>query len=439
MSVLRSARFGRTALCFTVAIALTFTAMPAFAQPHQDTLRLTLNDAERMFLDSNLQLLAQRYNIDAEQALVIQARLWPNPNLSIDQGPLIPIYDPTSQYPHSNFFYHNELSAGISQLILLAGKRNKQIKLAQANVQLSQYQFFDLLRTLKYTLRTDFFQIYYQLRSTKVYDAEIRALTQIVNAFAEEQGKGYISEKEVIRIRAQLYSFQAEYSDLINQINDTESELRLILQAKPNFFIEPTVDTTAIGKLDPNQYPLSALIDSAYHNRTDLQIATANTKINRLNYDYQKALAVPDLTLSLGYDKQGSYANNLTSLGASIDLPVFNRNQGNIKNAKALISNTEATQRYTQATVDDNVATSLQKAFAQERLYRSIDPKFAADFERLTGEVIKNYEKRNISILDFLDFYDSYKQNAVQLNTILFNRVSAFEDINYYTGTNFFN
>jgi cobalt-zinc-cadmium efflux system outer membrane protein len=425
-------------LTFKLTLA-SFTALPTFAQPRQDTLRLNLNDAEKMFLDSNLQLLAQRYNIDAQQALVIQARLWPNPNLSVVQGPIIPIYDPNSQYPHSNFFYHNELSAGVSQLILLAGKRNKQVKLAQANVQLSQYQFFDLLRTLKYTLRTDFFQIYYQRQSAGVYDAEIRALSQIVNAFAQAEGKGYISEKEVIRIRAQLYSFQAEYSDLISQINDTESELRLILQAKPNFFIDPAVDTATIGKLDPNQYALTTLMDSAYHNRTDLQIAMANTKINQLNYNYQKALAVPDLTLSLGYDKQGSYANNLTSLGASIDLPFFNRNQGNIKNAKSLILNTQVTQRYTQATVDENVATSLQKAFAQEHLYRSIDPKFAADFERLTGEVIKNYEKRNISILDFLDFYDSYKQNAVQLNTILFNRVSAFEDINYYTGTNFFN
>ncbi len=137
--------------------------------------------------------------------------------------------------------------------------------------------------------------------------------------------------------------------------------------------------------------------------------------------------------------RQAASSMAITASALSIDLPVFNRNQGNIKNAKALISNTEATQRFTQATVDENVATSLQKAFAEQRLYLSIDPKFAADFERLTGEVIKNYEKRNISILDFLDFYDSYKQNAVQLNTILFNRVSAFEDINYYTGTNFFN
>src|SRR5580658_7060068 len=352
---------------------------PGPAQPNnppvQDTIRLDLFHAEKLFLDSNLQLLAQRYNIDANEALVLQAKLWPNPNFSAGHT----LYSAQLR----QFFptgYNDETTMQLDQEILLAGKRNKAVKLARANVELTRNQFFDLLRTLKYTLRTDFFQIYYQQQSAKVYQAEINALTQIVNAYAEVEGKGYISEKEVVRIRAQLYSFISEYNDLINSINDTESELRLILQAKPNFFIDPVVDTGSLNKLDPTQFALSALIDSAYHNRTDLQIARTNTKINQLNYDYQKALAVPDLTLSLGYDEAGSFLYGYYGIGASIDLPVFNRNQGNIKNAKALISNTEATQRYTQATVDENVATSLQKAYAEQRLYRAIDPRFAADF-----------------------------------------------------------
>ena len=438
------ARF--TALTFTLTLT-ALTTISTLAQSHQenirsrqdtlppmDTLRLTLPDAEKMFLDSNLQLLAQRYNIDAQQALVIQARLYPNPNLSVGHV----LY---SAQLHQFFStgYNDQSTLEIDQEIIIAGKRNKAVKLAQANAELSRNQFFDLMRTLKYTLRTDFFQIYFQRRSAKVYQAEINALTQIVNAFAQEEGKGYVSEKEVVRIRAQLYSFISEYNDLINSINDTESELRLILQAKPDYFIDPVVDTNALDKLDPARYTLATLLDSAYHNRTDLQIARTNTRINQLNYDYQKALAVPDPSLSLGYDENGSFLFGYYGIGISMDIPVFNRNQGNIKNAKVLIANTEATQRYTEATVDDNISTSLRKAFAQDRMFHAIDPKFAADFERLTGEVIKNYEKRNISILDFLDFYDSYKQNAVQLNTILFNRVSAFEDINYYTGTNFFN
>ncbi|HLY71932.1 MAG TPA: TolC family protein, partial [Puia sp.] len=133
-----------------------FACSLIMAQPRADTIQLKLPQAEKLFLDSNLQLLAQHYNIDAQRALVIQARLWPNPNFSISHG----LYSGTL----NQFFptgANDETSATLSQLLLLAGKRNKQIKLAQENTKLSEYQFFDLLRTLKYTLRTDFFNIYY--------------------------------------------------------------------------------------------------------------------------------------------------------------------------------------------------------------------------------------------------------------------------------------
>jgi cobalt-zinc-cadmium efflux system outer membrane protein len=402
--------------------------------PIQDTLKVDLFHAEKMFIDSNLQLLAQRYNIDANEALVLQAKLWPNPNFSIGHT----LYSAQLR----QFFptgYNDETTMELDQEILLAGKRNKQIKLAQANVTLTRYQFFDLLRTLKYTLRTDFFNIYYLQESAKAYTGEINALTKIVNAYAVAQSKGYISEKDLVRIRAQLYSFVSEYNDLINQINDTESELRLVLQVKPTVYIYPTPDSSAVDSLDPNKYTLNTLLDSAYRNRTDLNIAKTNTRINVLNYNYQKALAVPDLTLSLNYDEAGSFDYGYYGIGASIDLPVFNRNQGNIKNAKILIDNTLALQRSTQATVDENVSRSLQKAYAQHKLYLSIDPKFSGDFQRLANEVLANYQKRNLGLLDFLDFYDSYKQNVLQVNSIKYNRIQAFEDLNFYTGTNLFN
>ena len=418
-----------------LSLSLSLAAITGVAQaPIQDTLKADLFHAEKMFLDSNLQLLAQRYNIDANEALVLQAKLWPNPNFSVGHT----LYSAQLR----QFFptgYNDETTFELDQEILLAGKRNKQIKLAQANVTLTRYQFFDLLRTLKYTLRTDFFNIYYLQESAKAYSGEINALTKIVNAYAVAQGKGYISEKDLVRIKAQLYSFVSEYNDLINQINDTESELRLVLQVKPTVYIDPTPDSAAVDSLDPNKYPLTTLIDSAYHNRTDLNIAKTNTLINQLNYNYQKALAIPDLTLSLNYDEDGGYDYGYYGIGASIDLPFFNRNQGNIKSVKASIANTLALQRSTQATVDENVSRSLQKAYAQNKLYLSIDAKFSGDFQRLANEVLANYQKRNLGLLDFLDFYDSYKQIVLQVNSIKYNRIQAFEDLNFYTGTNLFN
>ena len=403
-----------------------------------DSISLQLDSAESLFLRNNFLLLAQQYNIEASKALVIQAKLLPNPNFSFSRGPLIPINDVQSNYPHSTFFSNSENAAQVSQLILLAGKRNKQIKIAQANVKLAEYQFYDLIRTLKYTLRTDFFNIYYLQQSAKVYNKEITALQQVVTAFNQQNGKGYIAEKEVIRVKAQLYSLQSEYNDLINQINDTQSELRLVLQVK-NVYINPQIDQVKIAALSPDRYSVTSLVDTAYQNRTDLNIARANTEIAQLTYNYQKALAVPDLTTYLAYDKQGSYAQNFNSAGISIDLPFLNRNQGNIKSAKFMIDYNLATQKSTEATVEEQIKRALQKAYDNHKLFINIDPRFTKDFDRLLNEVLINYEKRNLGLLDFLDFYDSYKQNVLQVNYIQFNHVSAFEDLNFYTGTNFFN
>jgi cobalt-zinc-cadmium efflux system outer membrane protein len=121
-----------------------------------------------------------------------------------------------------------------------------------------------------------------------------------------------------------------------------------------------------------------------------------------------------------------------------MDLPLFNRNQGNIKSAKAQIANTEALEKSTVATVEENVNHALQKALAENKLFQGIDPAFSNNFEGLMHEVLINYERRNISLLDFLDFYDSYKQNVLQFNSIKYNRLQAFEDLNFYTGTEFF-
>ena len=427
-----------------ILVALIFYSYAAFGQTKlnnqlfKDSVSLTLDSAENIFLRNNLLLLAQRYNVDAQKALIIQAKLLPNPNFSYARGPLIPIHDDQSNYPYSNFFNNAENAASISQLILLAGKRNKQIKIAEANAQLAEFQLFDLIRTLKYTLRSDFFNIYYLQQSAKVYDKEIQSLQRVVAAFNQQQGKGYIAEKEVVRIKAQLYSLQSEFNDLINQINDTESELRLVLQVK-NIYIIPVSTDNKIAALNPLQYPLTTLVDTAYKSRTDLQIAKTNTNISKLTYNYQKALATPDLTASIAYDKQGSYAQNFTSAGIAIDLPFFNRNQGNIKSAKSMIDYNIASQKSTEATVEEQIARALQKTFDNDRLYQNIDPKFTKDFDRLLNEVFINYEKRNIGLLDFLDFYDSYKQNTLQINSIKYNRVQSFEDLNFYTGTNFFN
>jgi len=92
-----------------------------------------------------------------------------------------------------------------------------------------------------------------------------------------------------------------------------------------------------------------------------------------------------------------------------------------------------------QDIVESDVNTNYKNALRLENLYNSFDPSFKQNFTHLIQEVFINYQKRNISLLEFLDFYDSYKTNTIQLNNLQLSRVISLEQLNYVTGTPFFN
>lgn len=401
-----------------------------------DTLQVTIDSAESHFISKNFQLLAQRYNIDATKALEIQAKLYPNPNLSVSTT----IYnsDVKKLFP-APLSDAGELAGSLSQTIVLAGKINKNVKLAQANTRLSEYQFFDLIRTLKYSLRTTFYSIYYLMQSANVYKLEIENLGFVVNAYNNPELKPYISEREIVRVKAQLFSLENEHQQLVDQINDAQSQLRLLVQEKAGTFIYPVLNNDTLENADPMKYTLDVLIDSAFKGRTDFLIAQANTQISKLNYNYQKALAVPDLTAGVSYDQQGSYIHNYSALGLAMDLPFFNRNQGNIKSARATIKMNEATEESVRLTVEENVYRALQKAIDADKLFKKMDATLGKDYARLIAAALEQYKRRNMGLLEFLDFYDAYIQNALQINAVRYNKLDALENINFYTGSNLFN
>ncbi len=424
-------------IIFFIAVTFQMVGSPVQVNaqlPKTDTLSLTLKDAEGLFIKNNLQILAQKYNVDATQALIIQAKLYPNPNINIEQG----AYNPETKKWFEQDFGNGEQAYQVSQLIVLSRKIHKQAKIAETNFKLAEDNLFDLLRTLKLALRSSFYNIYYLQQSAKVYDEEINALKIIVSAYNQVQGKGYVSEADVVLIQAQLYSLQNEYQALKDNINDLESQIRLLLQSPANTYVKPIVDIDIV-KTDPLSYGLSAFLDSAFVNRTDLLIAKDNLLLSQQAYTYQRALAIPDITLGVGYDRRGSYVTNFNAVNFGLDIPLFSRNQGNIKNANILVDYNKTQLDFTQKTLEEQVTRGLQKAVDADKLYKGIDTSFAAKFDTLANEMMKNYMKRNVSLITFLTFYDSYKQNIVQLNNILFNKVNTLENMNFLTGTEFFN
>jgi len=155
---------------------------------------------------------------------------------------------------------------------------------------------------------------------------------------------------------------------------------------------------------------------------------------NQQNYALQKSLRVPDLTLGAEFDKRGSYINNASFLNAAIDLPFFNRNQGNIKAAKISIDQSKTQLELQRQTVENDVQKAYVKLLTTNKMLQSFDPGFRSQFQRLMDGVTDNFLKRNISLIDFTDFVESYKNNVLQLNQLQNDRMQAIEALNFSIG-----
>lgn len=423
---------------FYTALLLTGASFKSNAQApalSADTLKLTLQQSEDLFLKNNLNLIAERYNIANAQAEIITQKLFNNPNISFQHG----FYNPADKKIFDISAGNQQYQADLSQLITTAGKRNKNIQLAMISVQQAQNQFYDLMRTLKYTLRTDFFQIYFKQQSAKVYKDEISSLSKTLVAFEEQYAKGNIAEKEVLRIKSQLYTLQTEQASLQSDIDDVQSEFKLLVKAQPGVYVAAIYDPGAARMDDLEKVSYKQLLDSAEVNRPDLKSARTAIEYSDVNLKLQKAIAVPDVTILAGYDKQGSYVHDYNYVGVAVPIPFFNRNQGAIKQARIAIDASKTALVLQQDQVQSQLDNSYQSAARLARLANSFDPKFSIEFNRLIQEVYKNYQKRNISLLEFLDFYDSYKTNTINLNTLMQNRAASLEQLNFVTGTPFFN
>lgn len=421
--------------CYIFLIGFALPGIPLItAAQTTDTLQLTLPQAEQLFIQNNYQLIAQNYQTSTAKAEIITAKLFDNPELSFETQ----LYNPDTKRFFETSKANGQYQGSISQLVKLAGKRNKNIQLATAGAQLAEYQYFDLMRTLKYNLHSSFYKTYYAQQSAKLYQQQIASLQKLLSVSEQQLKMGNIALKDLIRIKSLVYSLQSEYNTLENDIEDMQTDLKLMTNIKPTLNLQLVMDPAEEQNYQLQKQVYVNLLDSARNNRADLKLTQSGITYAEKNLRLQKAMAVPDVEFSFVYDLKSSYPDNYTGLGLHIPLPLFNRNQGEIRKAKIAIDAGKNQLNQQEATLENEVSNSYKTALRTESLYTSLDKNFSTDFDKLIGEVIKNFKNRNMSLIEFMDFYDSYKQTTLQMNDLKYQRMNAKEEINYVTGSTIF-
>ncbi|MEP7108155.1 MAG: TolC family protein, partial [Ferruginibacter sp.] len=300
-------------------------------------------------------------------------------------------------------------------------------------------QFNDIMRSLRFTLRSDLLEINHQLKIKKVFDAEITELQGLIKGMDEELKAGNIALKDNLRLKALLFNLQNELVNIESTIMPVESELKLLLQSGENNFIAPKTDYQ-FGALTTEAIPaLDSLVKSALNNRPDAKIARVSSDFQYHQLIYQKALAKPDVTIGTEYDQRSSYNPNYVGLSVGLPINIFNRNQGNIKSVQYSIKQQEAMNSFIFSRIENEVNASFNKLKYFQLVNNLQQLDFSKKYDDLFQHMLKTYQARQISLLEFLDFTDAYKDTKLKLLEQHNSLVKAIEELNYTTNSTIIN
>lgn len=395
--------------------------------------KLNLQEAGQRFSTCNLELIAERYNIDMAEAEVIQARLFENPVISLEQN----VYNRLNG-KYFDMGREGEAVVEVEQLIYIAGQRNKRVRVEKLNKEMAVYQFEEVLRTLRSELNTKFIELYYTEKSLSVYDKEIDYLQRLLEVMKEQNEKGNISLLEKSRIQALLLSLQQERNEISNRVISLQGDMKLLLGLNATEVFEPVFDEAVLKQVDIASIPFIEL-NNCLAERPDIKMARTNIQVSRANVSLQKSLAFPEVSLKGAYDRAGNFCDNYFAIGLSVSVPIFNRNQGNIKSARLSVLQNTNREELARKQAENELFISYARLEKAIKLYNTSNYELERDFEKIIDGVNSNYSKRNISLLEFIDYYQAYKETCLQLYQTQKDVFLAMEDINTVTGSDVFN
>lgn len=394
---------------------------------------LTLKEAEQRFLERNLSLIAEQYNIDMAQAQVLQAKLFENPVISLEQN----VYNRLNG-KYFDFGKEGEAVVEIEQVIHLAGQRNKQVRLEKINKEIAEYQFEEVMRTLRQELNEKFVEVYFLSKSIAIYEKEVNSLQVLLGGMKIQQEKGNISLMEISRLESMLFSLKKEKNERENDLLTTRGELNLLLNLPEDTQVQLSLDEEVLQQLDLSQLSFADL-KAIINERPDQKIARSTVNASRANLKLQKSMAFPEFSVKGNYDRVGNFINDYFAIGVSLSVPIFNRNQGNIKAARFSIQQAGVQQEYAANRADMELFTAYTSLEKATQLYQSTNMDLERNFEKLITGVNENFTRKNISLLEFIDYYDSYKETCIQLYEIKKNVFLAMENLNTVVGQNVLN
>jgi cobalt-zinc-cadmium efflux system outer membrane protein len=320
-----------------------------------ETQKLALPQVVEFALQNNGDLKAFREEKGIRDAGKVRAGLLPNPTLDIEAG--------TGALTGNRD--ENRLSIGIMQELFLAGKRNKRLTVAERELEVYTWQLTDRKRVVREEVKNAFYDAILAIKRTDLADRAIELNRQLLDVTRERLAAGDIPELEMNLVKVELARSEGSMIDITKALNQSQAKLWTLMGL-------PSDESPAItGNLATEVTVTTSLVDLkqlARNQRPDVKALEAEKVRGDADIVLAEAESVPNLTAGLFYshdrrtDATGvgeeKVRDNLLGIRFSLPIPVFDKNQAGVQEAKAKKSSSESRLLAAVRTVEREVETA---------------------------------------------------------------------------------
>jgi cobalt-zinc-cadmium efflux system outer membrane protein len=394
----------------------------------QNTSLISLDQAIDLALAHNHFILATRTLILQNQAMEITANLRPNPTLGADTQ-FIPFFSP-QDFSGENLNETQQFDIGLSYLFERGHKRQRRLQAARDQTAVTRAQVGDAERMLAFNVGQQFVSVLLAESTLNFALQDLKDFQQTVDISETQFKAGYISEGDYLKIKLQLLQFQTDVSSARLAKVQALVGLRQLLGYNA---VPPDYDVIGDLAYQPLKANLEDLQSKALQQRPDFRAAQLGVTAAQSQILLAKANAKVDVNGT--YDFTHVSGENTASIFVNFDLPIFNRNQGEIARTGYALTQAQEQLRSASDTVLSDVAVAYEAVQTNDevvQLYTSGYLKQAQDSRDISEYA---YKRGAASLLDFLDAERSLRAVQLAYRQALASYMTALEQLKEAAGT----
>lgn len=306
---------------------------------------LGLSDLLRISLEQNPELRQANLQVQVASGHAVQAGLYPNPTVSAEGSEM----------------GHRDGPAGfisaplVSQELVTGGKLRLSQEVGQREVDQARLRLLGQRFALYTAVRRGYFDVLAAQRRIEIY-SELVDLASKATETTETLVKGrQAAPLDLIQMRVEMNRFQAEL-DAARQERTAAWRRLAAAMGVPDL-----PETTVRGALDSTwpDYDFHTAAHRVMECHPDILAARIGITRAQLALHRARVEAIPNVNFGVGYERDNVDNQNQWAFRASLPIPLFNRNQGNVQAASAEVGRAVAEVERAQNVLVGHLATAF--------------------------------------------------------------------------------